>query len=79
MALKYAGARYAKFFPDGTLELVEFAPELPDGFETAPQIETAPAVDDLPHGEVIAGEVIKHPGYAALFTNTPPRFRPSEG
>ena len=73
MALKYAGVVHAKF---GDVEF-HFAPEVSAVDETAPQLELVPVATGAARGEVIGGDIVKHPGYAALFTN-PPQFRPAE-
>lgn len=71
-ALKNAGVRRARF---GDVEF-EFEPELPEA-PTAPQIPVIPAVAES--APVLNGAVIKHPHYAALFPDAPPRFLPAEG
>lgn len=74
-ALKEAGASHAKFHPDGTLAEIQFAPEIPDAPSAAPQTVVLPPARADQAG-IVNGARLGGVGYAQLFGDERPRFRP---
>jgi hypothetical protein len=72
-SLKYASATRAKFYPDGTLAEIEFAPEVAEEQSAAPQQPEPAHVVELKR--VINDSPQRRAGYAQLFPNDPPGFR----